>query len=176
MGIPNFLVQLRKKIGHDLLMMPSVSATVFDEEKRLLLVRPADRNLWVLPGGIIEPGETPADAAVREVWEEAGLYVELTGIFGVFGGGSDRIVTYPNGDRAAYITTIFRSKRIAGNARPDRDEIAEVRFFTSEEILSTADTAANAPPVTEWMKSWVPMLFDPAVQNQFQASSWHPDN
>jgi 8-oxo-dGTP pyrophosphatase MutT (NUDIX family) len=43
----------------------------------VLLVRHVEGNDWTTPGGMIEPLETPADAAVRETWEETGLHVEL---------------------------------------------------------------------------------------------------
>ena len=117
MGIPYFLEELRKKIGHDLIVMPAASVTLFDETGRILLAMHADRNIWVLPGGIIEPGESPADAAVREVWEETGLLIELTSVFGVFG-GMDFVVTYANGDRVAYVATIFRGTLRAARCSP----------------------------------------------------------
>jgi 8-oxo-dGTP pyrophosphatase MutT (NUDIX family) len=59
-------------------------AAVFDEDGRLLLIRRADDGLWALPGGMINPGETPAHAAVREALEETGMYVEPTALVGVY--------------------------------------------------------------------------------------------
>lgn len=60
--------------------IPCAGAVVRDERGRLLLVRrgfePA-RGTWSLPGGRIEPGETPAEAAAREVREETGLVVRI---------------------------------------------------------------------------------------------------
>ena len=45
--------------------------------RRILLVRHVEGNQWTTPGGLIEPEETPADAAVREAWEETGVESEL---------------------------------------------------------------------------------------------------
>jgi ADP-ribose pyrophosphatase YjhB (NUDIX family) len=57
---------------------------LFDSEHRVLLARQGyGRGLWALPGGIIESGESPDDAAVREAAEEAGLEVELDHIIAV---------------------------------------------------------------------------------------------
>jgi ADP-ribose pyrophosphatase YjhB (NUDIX family) len=166
MAIPDFLVELRKKIGHDLLLMPSAGVTLFNETRRILLVKHSGREIWTLPGGIIEPGETPADAALREVWEETGLLIELTSLFGVFG-GMDTVVTYDNGDRAAYVVTVFRGNILGGKMQSDGDEVSELRFFSTEELQSV--------PHSKWMDRTLGPLFDTAAQPQFQRPSWRPD-
>ena len=166
MGIPDFLLALRKKIGNDLLVLPSAGVTLFNETGRILLVQHADRDIWTLPGGIIEPGESPADAALREVWEETGLLVELASVFGVFG-GMDLVTTYSNGDRAAYVMTVFRGNIVGGKMRSDGDEISEIRFFSPDEIL--------AIPHSRWMDRALGPLFDPSIHGQFQRPSWRPD-
>jgi 8-oxo-dGTP pyrophosphatase MutT (NUDIX family) len=76
MPMSGYLQQLREKVGHDLLLLPSAAVALHDDQMRLLLCLHADKNIWVTPGGLIEPGEHPADAAVRETWEETGLIVE----------------------------------------------------------------------------------------------------
>jgi ADP-ribose pyrophosphatase YjhB (NUDIX family) len=59
-------------------------AAVLDEAGRLLLIRRADNGLWALPGGALEVGETPAEGAVREAWEEAGVRCQAVALAGVF--------------------------------------------------------------------------------------------
>jgi 8-oxo-dGTP pyrophosphatase MutT (NUDIX family) len=51
---------------------------------RLLLIRRVDDGLWALPGGITDPGETPAQTARRELWEEAGIDGRVTQLLGIF--------------------------------------------------------------------------------------------
>ena len=66
--------------------VPCVGAVVRDAEGRLLLVQRANepgRGLWSVPGGRVEPGETAREAVVREVAEETGLPVVVTGLAGV---------------------------------------------------------------------------------------------
>ena len=95
MPLSGHLKELRKKVGNDLLVLPSAAVALYDDQGRVLMGLHADRRVWVLPGGLIEPVEIPADAAVREVWEETGLHVELTGILGVYG-GKELLVDYVN--------------------------------------------------------------------------------
>jgi len=166
MAIPDFLINLRKKIGNDLLVLPSVAVTLFNETNRILLVQHVDKETWGLPGGIVEPGESPADAAVREVWEETGLMVELTSVFGVFG-GMDLVVTYSNGDRVAYVGTVFRGNIVGGKMRSDGDEISELRFFSPDEL--------RAVPHARWLDRILGPLYDRTIQAQFQRPSWRPD-
>jgi ADP-ribose pyrophosphatase YjhB (NUDIX family) len=66
--------------------VPCVGAVVRDGQGRLLLVQraqPPGRGLWSVPGGRVEPGETAPEAVVREVAEETGLPVHVTGLVGV---------------------------------------------------------------------------------------------
>jgi 8-oxo-dGTP pyrophosphatase MutT (NUDIX family) len=63
-----------------------VNTIVRNPAGELLLLRRADNGLWCLPGGISEIGETPAETALRELWEEAGLRGEVVRLLGVFDG------------------------------------------------------------------------------------------
>jgi 8-oxo-dGTP diphosphatase len=61
-----YILRLRDKVGHQRLLLPSVSVHIFDDANRLLLVRLRDDDQWSTPGGAIEPDEFPSDAAARE--------------------------------------------------------------------------------------------------------------
>ncbi len=64
--------------------LATVDVAVFDAEERLLLIQRADNELWAMPGGACEIGDTPAQSGAREVWEETGYVVEITRLLGVF--------------------------------------------------------------------------------------------
>ena len=128
MPTPEFIVKLRAKIGHDLLLVPAASAVVINAAGQILLQRRGDSGEWGLPGGFIEPGEEPAAAAVREVYEETGVRVRVERVSGVYG-GADLFVDYPNGDRSAFIAICFVCLPIAGEPRPDGDETLEAAYF-----------------------------------------------
>jgi 8-oxo-dGTP pyrophosphatase MutT (NUDIX family) len=130
-----YIQKIREKIGHDFLLLPSVTILVFDAEKKVLLVRHSDNNVWVAPGGMIEPDESPAQAAIREMQEETGCIVNLTKILGVYGGPEFQ-VQYQNGDKTGYVMIVFQAEIISGELIPDGDEIQDIQFFTFEETKS----------------------------------------
>jgi len=95
MGISTYLRDLRREVGTALALLPGVAAIIRDEHERVLLQRRSDDNTWSLPAGAIDPGEAPAQALIREVWEETGLRVVPRRILGVFGGSGGFRFTYP---------------------------------------------------------------------------------
>ncbi|MFB0836224.1 NUDIX hydrolase [Arthrobacter halodurans] len=127
MPVPDFIVELRSRIGTAPLWLPGVKAVVARDDGALLLVRRADNGLWTLPAGILEPGEEPAAAAVREVREETAVDADVVRLAGV---GTTDPVTYPNGDQAQYLDIVFECRYVAGEARVNDDENTEVGWFT----------------------------------------------
>jgi 8-oxo-dGTP pyrophosphatase MutT (NUDIX family) len=59
-------------------------AAVIDEQGRILLMQRADDATWAMPGGALEVGETPAEGALREVWEETGVRCRALALAGVY--------------------------------------------------------------------------------------------
>jgi ADP-ribose pyrophosphatase YjhB (NUDIX family) len=133
MPMSDYIRGLRTMIGTTVLEVPTVSVLTFDDANRVVLVRHAEGNDWTTPGGMIEPYELPADAAVREMWEETGLHVELTRLIGVFG-GPVCTSTYANGDKLAWVSSVFAGRALRGDLRPDGDETLEARYFTADEV------------------------------------------
>ena len=122
-----YIAGIRELVGGEQLLVPSVTACIFDADDRLLLLRHTDHDIWATPGGIIEPGESPADAVVRECVEELGVQVMPSAILGVFGGPAYEI-RYGNGDRTAYVMTAFDCRIMHGELKPDGVEVYEARF------------------------------------------------
>ncbi|MGO9247235.1 MAG: NUDIX domain-containing protein [Solirubrobacteraceae bacterium] len=136
-GISPYLRRLRERVGHDLVLLPSVAVLPRDDDGRLLLVRESQTRLWQTIGGAIEPDESPAEAAIREAAEEAGVVVEVTDIRGVVGGPQFRMI-YPNGDLVSYVPTIFDARVIDGEPRADREETIEVAWFATGQLADVA--------------------------------------
>ncbi|MEV6516718.1 NUDIX domain-containing protein [Micromonospora chalcea] len=134
MAISPHLARLRTMIGHELIQMPSVSVIVVDDRARVLLVRHAeDGNGWAVPGGAVDIGESPAQAAVREIREEIGVRISRPRLLDVLG-GPEFEVTYPNGDRVAYFTAVYQATISDGEPFPDHEEISELDWFTPPQL------------------------------------------
>jgi len=63
---------------------PCGDAAIFDDQGHILLIQRRDNSLWAMPGGAFEVGETPAEGACREAWEETGVAVEPMALSGVY--------------------------------------------------------------------------------------------
>jgi ADP-ribose pyrophosphatase len=107
-----------------------------DEKKRILLVRqyrlPAGKYLWELPAGKVDAGETPLQAAKRELIEETGYrarkWEKLTAFF-------------PSPGFVAERMTIFLATGLtAGTATPMDDERIETRWYTSKDVAEMIRT------------------------------------
>ncbi len=133
MPISEYLRDLRRMIGPRLLLMPGVSALVRDAGGRILLMHRADDGRWGLPAGAVDPGESPAEAVVREVREETGLIVRPTRVAGVFGGARFRH-RYGNGDEVEYTVIVFDCEITGGELAPRDGEALELRYFTPDEM------------------------------------------
>ena len=105
MSTPEFVLELRKKIGHDLLWLNGVTGCVLNEHGQLLLGRRSDTGEWAMVYGINEPGEQPADTVVREIKEETGIDAIVTDLVAVT--SSNKVLTYANGDNTMYMDHSF---------------------------------------------------------------------
>lgn len=137
MPISDYLRRLRDRVGHDLVLLPSVAVLIWDDDGRLLLMREALTGRWQTIGGMVDPDESPWDAARREALEESGLTVRLDRIRAALGGPGYR-VHYPNGDLCSYVSTVFDAAIDPGIAvgPVDEGEVAELAWFHPDEIAA----------------------------------------
>ena len=135
MPTPDFVLELRAQIGHAPLPLVGVTAVVLREDSGrgtlVLLGRRADNGALQPVSGIVEPGEEPADTAVREVHEEAGVSARVTRLALVH---QMPRVMYANGDAVDYLTLTFRCEWVAGDPFPADGELTEVGWFSIHDL------------------------------------------
>ena len=141
MPMSDYVRDLREKIGHDFLLLPSVAVAIRDSDRRILLVQHVEGR-WQLPGGAVDPGEHPRDAAARECYEEAGVTVRVGRVVDVFGGEGFQ-TTYANGDTIGFVPILFTGEIVAGEPRPDHEETQAVGWFTDDEVAGLELHAAT---------------------------------
>lgn len=94
-------------------------------DDRVLLAKREDFEVWCLPGGMVEPGESLAQTAIREAREETGLDVELTRMVGVY----SRIGGYVD-----IHGTLFAGVPVGGALRPQVEEVLDLHYFAAHEL------------------------------------------
>ncbi|WP_144760337.1 NUDIX domain-containing protein [Curtobacterium sp. 9128] len=125
MPTPDFVLSLRRAIGHDPLWLTGVTAVVTRGEgpdRELLVVRRADTGAYTPVTGIVDPGEEPAVAAEREVLEEADVVAVAERLAWVHVLPE---MTYPNGDRSQYMDLVFACRWESGDPFPADGENTE---------------------------------------------------
>lgn len=136
MGIAPHIARLRAKVGHELLVLPSVAVLPIDDAGRVLLVRQNDFGTFGTVGGAVDEDEAPIDAARREALEEIGAEVQITGLLDAIGGPEFR-ATYPNGDECYYVSIVYAAR--IPDSEPilvDDDEVSEARWFSRAELTA----------------------------------------
>jgi len=109
------------------------SAGILDSTgNKILLVHRADNSRWAVPGGYMEPGESAAEAAAREVLEETGLQVRVGRLIAVYS-NPNILVEYPDGNRYQIVALYFAAEPVGGELRPSF-ETTEVGYFSRDEI------------------------------------------
>jgi 8-oxo-dGTP pyrophosphatase MutT (NUDIX family) len=114
-------------------LVPSTTVAVRDEVGRLLLIHRIDNDLWALPGGAMELGESVADAAIREVEEETGIVVRLTGLVGIYT-DPGHVMQYSDGEVRQEFSVCFHGVPVQGTPREDGSETKEVRWVQPSDI------------------------------------------
>ena len=113
-------------------LVVATSAVVADERGRILMQPRADSGNWALPGGGMEMNESLTDSVIREVKEETGYEVEVTGLVGTYT-DPRHIIAYSDGEVRRQFNICFTAHVIGGQLAIS-DESSEIRFVDRGEL------------------------------------------
>lgn len=123
-----YIMNLRKKMGTDPILMVGACVLIFNEHDELLMQHRIDNDCWGLAGGSMELGETLEEVALREMYEETGLTANHLTLFSIFS-GKDFYYQYPHGDEVYNVTTAYICTNYSGDLRCDPEEVKDLQFF-----------------------------------------------
>jgi ADP-ribose pyrophosphatase YjhB (NUDIX family) len=110
----------------------AVTAAVRNAQGELLLIERTDNSLWALPGGAQDIGESVVQAVQREVYEETGIDVEITGLSGIY---SDprHVIAYDDGEVRQEFSLCFHAKSVGGQPRSS-SESSQARWVSPDSL------------------------------------------
>jgi ADP-ribose pyrophosphatase YjhB (NUDIX family) len=121
-----------ERAGRGAALRLGCSAVIFDAAReKVLLIRRRDNQMWGLPGGQMQVGESVAEACSREVLEETGLQVRVGKLISVFS-NPDRRIEYEDGRRAQAVVLTFEAEPSGGALRLSHETTAFGYFSLAE--------------------------------------------
>jgi ADP-ribose pyrophosphatase YjhB (NUDIX family) len=137
-------------------LVPAASAIVVDANGRILLHRRRDNEMWALPGGKMEIGESLADCAVREVREETGLEVEPVAIVGIYT-DPKHVFSYDDGEVRQEFSICLECRVRTGEIAVS-DESFEVAFHHPTDIERLPMVASIRLRVQDYLSGATPAI------------------
>lgn len=113
-------------------IVPACTVVTRNAAGSVLLIRRTDNQLWALPGGAMEFGESVSQTAVREVREETGLDVEIIGLVGIYT-DPHHLVEFSDGEVRQQFSICFTAE-LAGGVIATSEESSEVRFVAPADL------------------------------------------
>jgi 8-oxo-dGTP pyrophosphatase MutT (NUDIX family) len=135
-------------------LVVAASAVVADEQGRILLQRRRDNDLWALPGGGMDLTDSLPGTAVREVKEETGLEVQITGLVGTYT-DPKHIIAYTDGEVRRQFNVCFTARITGGHLEIS----ASCRPRRSRTCRCTTPSACGS--ATIWRAGRRPISADP---------------
>lgn len=144
----DYIKTLRALVGHETILTVGCGAIIEDNSGRILLQRRTDYDVWGIPGGLLELGETFEDTVKREVFEETNLTISNVKLFGIYS-GKNGFAQYANGDKVFSVQIIFHVTDYIGNLQTN-NESKELCFLNKDEIPKNVNPH-QAPFIEDWL-------------------------
>jgi ADP-ribose pyrophosphatase YjhB (NUDIX family) len=120
------------RLGREGKIRVGCSATIINDEGKVLLTRRLDNGQWCLPSGGMDAGESPSETCVREVFEETGLHVRVTRLVGVYS-DPNQLVMYVDGNKVQIVALHFEAE-ITGGTLSLSNETSDFGYFSLKEM------------------------------------------
>ena len=127
-----YVKNIRDKIGHEPMFMPTVGLIIYKNGK-ILLQKRSDDSKWAIHGGGMELGEKYIDTLIREIKEEINVKPINPQLYGIFS-GSDTYHKYTNGDKVYIVSHIFICEDYEGNIKFNDGEVKQFKWFDIDNL------------------------------------------
>ena len=145
-----YIKELRKLIGHRVIIQCAASIICIDDSGKILLGRRSDNHLLGYSGGSLEVDECVEDCAKRELFEEMGLIAHELEFFYVNSGPKAHYI-YPNGDEVSNFEIVYLCRKYSGVPNSRDGEMDELRFYDPKEI----DLEQISPPIRNVVAEYI---------------------
>jgi 8-oxo-dGTP pyrophosphatase MutT (NUDIX family) len=123
------------RAAHELKMTSWLAQNVAESRDagEILMIRRSDNDNWSVPGGAIDLGESVAQAAIRETFEESGITCEISGLVGIYSDPRHRILYTSNGEVRQEFSIVLTARPVSGTPTPS-DESTDVRWVLASDL------------------------------------------
>ncbi|MGB3438419.1 MAG: NUDIX domain-containing protein, partial [Actinophytocola sp.] len=128
--------------------------------RHLLLVQRNDSGGWELPGGRVDVGESAVEAAVREVEEESGLRVRITGLAGLFTDPGHVVVSAARDEIRQQFVVVFHATPVSGRPAADLVETRDAAWFDPMVVQALRLEPGARPWLTHALSATTPPHFE----------------
>ncbi|RXS83640.1 NUDIX domain-containing protein [Streptomyces sp. TM32] len=135
-------------------LVPAASAIVVDDSGRVLLQRRRDNDMWALPGGAMQIGESLPECAIRETREETGFHVEIVGIVGTYT-NPHHVFAYDDGEVRQEFSICFLARPLGGQLAVS-EESTDVRWFEPGKIDALPMVDSIRKRLNDWRDGEMP--------------------
>src|SRR5258708_2233521 len=134
-------------------LRPATAVALFNSGGELLLLHRKDNNKWTMPGGTLDFGESLTDCAIREVREETGLQIRITGLIGTYT-DPHILIAYSDGEVRQEFTFVYAAEIESGELKIDEEskEAAWVRLSSTVELPLAESQLPRLKNVMEYQK------------------------
>ncbi len=113
-------------------LLPGAAAIIFDDHRRILIMKRSHGSYWCIPGGRMDIGESASDCCIRETKEETGLEVKIFRLIGLYT-NPNSICAYPDGNVHQSYIALFECE-IVGGELTECEETGQFHWLSREEM------------------------------------------